>query len=243
MKRRAQGEWLTIDRRTVLTAGMAVAAASALRSRAAFAQRRRFFLTEAEVAFLTAACDTLIPRDDYPSASEAGVVDYIDLQMATGYGAGAGLYLQGPFEEGAPEQGWQVGMTPAELMRAGVAAADDAAGGASGGFEGLSQSDREAFLTELENDTRDLGDVPAKRFFTELWSLTNEGYFADPAYNGNRGYAGWLMIGFPGAHAYYLSNVDDWNTAWAARPRGIAHRPGVGSRPFLPSELPSRERG
>jgi hypothetical protein len=53
--------------------------------------RRRFFLTDAEAVFLAAACDRLIPADDYPSASEAGVVDFIDLQLATGWGEGEGL--------------------------------------------------------------------------------------------------------------------------------------------------------
>ena len=41
--------------------------------------------------------------------------------MAGGYGKGDRLYLEGPFAEGTPEQGYQLRMTPSELIRAGIA--------------------------------------------------------------------------------------------------------------------------
>jgi hypothetical protein len=61
---------------------------------------------------------------------------------------------------------------------------------------------------------------------------TIEGYFADPAYNGNRDYAGWNMLGFPGADAYYLTEVDRYNMAYWRAPSGIAHRPDIGTPRF-----------
>ena len=41
--------------------------------------------------------------------------------MAGGYGKGDRLYLEGPFAEGTPQQGYQLPMTPAEVIRAGIA--------------------------------------------------------------------------------------------------------------------------
>lgn len=75
----------------------------------------RFFLTERKAHLLAVLCDRLIPEDDFPSASQAGVVDYIDLQLATAWGQGEGLYLQGPWQRGAPEQGYQLRPCPRHL--------------------------------------------------------------------------------------------------------------------------------
>ncbi|MFW2514593.1 gluconate 2-dehydrogenase subunit 3 family protein [Demequina sp. SO4-13] len=43
------------------------------------------------------------------------------------------------------------------------------------------------------------GDVSAGGFFSRVRTDSIEGMFADPAYGGNRDYAGWLLIGYPGA--------------------------------------------
>jgi len=39
------------------------------------------FLSEAQARTLTAICDQIIPADDFPSASQAGVLTYIDKQL------------------------------------------------------------------------------------------------------------------------------------------------------------------
>jgi hypothetical protein len=44
------------------------------------------FLTDPERRFVVAAVDRLIPADEFPSASQAGVVDFIDCQLAGGFG-------------------------------------------------------------------------------------------------------------------------------------------------------------
>jgi gluconate 2-dehydrogenase gamma chain len=52
-----------------------------------------------------------------PGAPEGGVVIYIDRQLASPYGRDRYRYTQPPFEEGAPEQGYQGKadrLTPAE---------------------------------------------------------------------------------------------------------------------------------
>jgi gluconate 2-dehydrogenase gamma chain len=61
------------------------------------------FLTVSERTFLKAAVDRLIPHDEHwPEAVEAGVLDYIDLQMASAWGRGEQFYRHGPFRKGSP---------------------------------------------------------------------------------------------------------------------------------------------
>lgn len=216
----------TFSRRAVLAqiVGVGALAGIGAPSRHAFAaldDRPWYFLTDAEASWLAPVVDAFIPEDDHPSASQAGVVDYIDFQMATGYGLGEGLYLQGPFPEGAPSQGYQLPFTPAELLRQGIAALKEEGPDPSA----LQNAERAQYVRELSERTDNLGEVPSGAFFSELLSLTKEGYFADPLYLGNRDYAGWKMVGFPGAHAYYLQNVDKHNLPYNKPPMGIAHEP------------------
>src|SRR5689334_1857439 len=76
----------------------------------------RFFSSE-EAQFVRAAIDRLIPADDqWGGAVDAGVLRYIDRQLASAYGAGARLYLDGPWDPDAPEQqGYQLKYSPADL--------------------------------------------------------------------------------------------------------------------------------
>ena len=213
------------SRRAVLAGLAATAGAAVSAPKHAFAaldDQPFSFLTETEARLLAALCDTLIPEDAYPSASQAGVVDFIDLQMIGPYGKGDGLYMQGPFFEGTPEQGYQLPFVPSELMRAGLRGLEKAE-------SGLAQMDaaaRNGAVTRLSKGETDLGDVPSAAFFDEVWKLTNQGYFADPIYGGNADYAGWKMVGFPGAHAYYTSFVDKHNRRYSQPPMGINHEPG-----------------
>ncbi|HEY5757861.1 MAG TPA: gluconate 2-dehydrogenase subunit 3 family protein, partial [Steroidobacter sp.] len=79
------------------------------------------FLNGDESAFIEAAVDTFIPADEVgPGALELGVAVFIDRQLNSGYGRGDRMYLQGPFIEGTPEQGYQLRMTPSELVRNGI---------------------------------------------------------------------------------------------------------------------------
>jgi gluconate 2-dehydrogenase gamma chain len=51
----------------------------------------------------------------------------------------------------------------------------------------------------LEKDEIALPSLSSKFFFDLLWRNTEEGYFADPLYGGNRDKVGWKLLGFPGA--------------------------------------------
>ncbi|MER9018383.1 gluconate 2-dehydrogenase subunit 3 family protein [Mesorhizobium sp. M0898] len=182
------------------------------------------FFNVDESAFVEAAVDTLIPSDSTgPGAKELGVAIYIDRQMAGGYGKGDRLYLEGPFGEGTPEQGYQLPMTPSELIRAGIA--DVSAyvqKNHKSTFDGLSAKDRAAVMSELDVKKVELPTVPTATFFGLLLQLTIEGYFADPMYGGNKDRAAWKMIGFPGADAMYMDKIEPFrNKAYTAEPKGI----------------------
>jgi gluconate 2-dehydrogenase gamma chain len=50
----------------------------------------------------------------------------------------------------------------------------------------------------------DIDGFPSSIFFETLLANTVEGFFADPAYGGNKDMVSWRMIGCPGAYAAYL---------------------------------------
>jgi gluconate 2-dehydrogenase gamma chain len=172
------------------------------------------YLNSGEVAFLTAAVDRLIPADPTgPSASEAGVVVFLDRQLAGDYGKGAHFYLGGPWPEGTPSQGYQSRFTPAQFYRNAIQAIERAVARLQDGkvFRDLGAEVQDELLKQMESGTLRLdGPVPAKAFFSMFLQNVLEGYFSDPIYGGNKDASAWKMIGFPGAHYDY----SDWVTAY-----------------------------
>jgi len=167
------------------------------------------FLNPQEAAFFEAAVATLIPADDLgPGALELGAVIFIDRQLGGEYGRGDRMYLQGPFAEGTPEQGYQLRMTPAELVQAGIADVNvHTRNHHQSRFEELTPENRSGVLTGLESGSIQLPTVPAELFFGMVLDLTQQGFFADPIYGGNRGKASWKMLGFPGIGAMYADRI------------------------------------
>lgn len=53
------------------------------------------WLSDADARTLAALCDQIIPADDFPSASQAGVVSYIDRQIARHYRKHQATYREG----------------------------------------------------------------------------------------------------------------------------------------------------
>ncbi len=185
-----------------------------------------FFFTDPEARFITAAVDRLIPADPvWPSASQAGVVTYIDHQLASGYGDGAKMYLKGPWVPDAPaQQGYQLRFTPAELYRRAIAEAREAVGATYGReFWELDAAPMDEVLTGLETGAIALPSLPSPVFFETLLANTIEGWFADPAYGGNRDMVAWRMIGFPGAYAQYLELVERHGEAYHREPISISN--------------------
>jgi gluconate 2-dehydrogenase gamma chain len=164
-------------------------------------------LNSEEAAFIEAAVARLIPADDKsPGAREAGVPNYIDKQLNGAWGAGERLYRSGPWQAGTPSQGYQLPFTPAELFRTALAAINGELK-TKGGFAAMGTDEQDAYLHALEAGGKDLGGVPSKVFFSDLWEATVEGFFSDPVYGGNRDMVAWRMIGFPGAYASYYDLI------------------------------------
>lgn len=165
-------------------------------------QGARVFLKNNESDMLTSLVDRLIPAgEDGPGGVEAGVVTFIDHQLAGTFGAASNWYMRGPFAEGKPGQGWQYALTPAGVYRHALEALDRVVRAESGkGVAELDEVQRDALLTRMEKQPLDLNGLPSSAFFELLLNNTIEGYFADPLYGGNRGAAAWKQIGYPGAN-------------------------------------------
>lgn len=185
-------------------------------------QKQLFFFNDEEARFIEAAVERLIPADpEWPGAAQAGVLHFIDGQLASAYGAGARLYLKGPWVGDAPpQQGYQLRFTPAELYRVGIeeTRAHVRAHHNGGELWDLDQASMDQLLKQLEEGAVQLPSLPAAVFFETLLANTVEGFFADPAYGGNRDMIGWRMVGFPGAYAQYLDLVDVHGAAYTREP-------------------------
>ena len=182
------------------------------------------FFNPDELSFVKAALDTLIPPDPTgPGGVEAGCATYMDRQLAGAYGRGARLYMQGPFAEGTPQQGYQLPLTPADLVRIGIADVDAySVSSRKKSLRDLDATTRAAVLTEVEQGKAQLANVPGPVWFNQFLNLTMEGYFGDPVHGGNRDKAAWKMIGFPGVPAMYADMIDEFrNKPYTGATRGI----------------------
>lgn len=170
------------------------------------------YLTQPEVRFLDAAVERLIPTDELgPGARDAGVTCYIDRQLCSAWGTHGRNYRSGPWLDGTPEQGYQSRLTPQEVYRIGIREINDFCRGAyEKPFEQLPPERQDEVLKALEKGAVDLPSLSSKLFFDLLWRNTEEGFFADPMYGGNRGKVGWKLLGFPGvASGAYRTHLDN----------------------------------
>lgn len=187
----------------------------------------RFFSPE-ESRIVEAIVDRLIPPDaETPGGKDAGCAVFIDRQLAGPYGRSEGHYIAGPYAKGAPEQGDQSPLTPAEKYRLGLASLDRHVRQAHGGtaYADLSDEEKDQVLSDLEKGGISLEGIDAKVFFKLIWLDTQTGFFADPVYGGNRGLVAWKMIGFPGARYDYRDWIDRPNEPYPRPPIGINEHP------------------
>lgn len=149
-------------------------------------QQERFrALAAAEARVVKAAAARIFPTTDTPGATEAGAVYYIDCTL----------------EQAFPK------LLPA--YRKGCAALDQHARKKfKRAFVALSPEEQDGILTDFEQ-----GHVPgfpdASDFFFLLRRHTMEGVLGEPAYGGNRGLAGWRVVGFPGQQFGYADPYID----------------------------------
>ncbi|HEV2521217.1 MAG TPA: gluconate 2-dehydrogenase subunit 3 family protein [Candidatus Acidoferrales bacterium] len=176
------------------------------------------FFTEEEAMIVAAAASRIFPSDDSgPGAKEAGVVIFIDRQLAGPYGRDRYRYTQGPFDENAPREfGYQGKATPRETYRAGLKGLK--------GFDRLPPDEQDKKLQQIENT----------HFFAVLRQNTIEGMFSDPVHGGNVDMVGWQLVGFPGPRMSNYADIDK-HFGEAFRPRPITLEQAIG-RKVRPSE-------
>lgn len=170
------------------------------------------YLTQPEISFLDAAVERLIPTDELgPGGREAGVTCYIDHQLCSSWGTHGRHYRSGPWLEGTPEQGFQSRLTPQEIYRIGIQEINAVCRARyEKPFDQLPLPKQDEMLKALENEEVDLPSMSSKLFFDLLWRNTEEGFFADPIYGGNRGKVGWKLVGFPGVPSgAYKDHLDN----------------------------------
>jgi len=161
-----------ISRRSVI-ASAALVPVAAISSAAQ--QAGESALSPAQLRTLEAFVDRLIPKDDLgPGATECGVAVYINRSL--------GDYL-------APEKAAFI--AGLEATDAFARRTEDRA------FADLSADKQDALLTAMDNGTA-AGFPDARAFFGRVRRLALEGMFGDPSYGGNRNFAGWDLIRYPG---------------------------------------------
>ncbi len=126
----------------------------------------------AQRRILEAFIDRIIPSDESgPGAVESGAAEYIDRAFVE--------FLAGEKESFA----------------AGLAAVDAFARTSQGApLAELSAEKRDAVLTAIDNGQAN----NLRAFFTRARRLTLEGMFCDPYWGGNKNFAGWDLIRYPG---------------------------------------------
>jgi gluconate 2-dehydrogenase gamma chain len=126
------------------------------------------FLTDEEARITAAACDRIIPPDEFPGAASTGAVRYIDRQLF----AGPQSRHRDAYREGLVA----VNRTAREMFGA--------------DFVALHPNRQDETLRAVENKT-------APQFFALLVQHTMQSYYGDPRHGGNRDGVGWRSLGLP----------------------------------------------
>lgn len=186
----------------------------------------RYFSAE-EGAAVEALVDRLIPPDDTPGGKDAGCAVFIDRQLAGPYGSSRGLYMRPPFQDGTKTQGMQSPLTPAARYRQALAALDAhcRTGFAGKPFAQLTATQQDGIIAGLESSALQLEGTSGRAFFEQLIKDTQQGFWADPIYGGNRDMCAWKLIGFPGARYDYRDWIGRHNEAYPHPPVGIGAHP------------------
>ena len=130
-------------------------------------------LTYEEANCLVALCERIIPADDDPGATAAGVIYYIDKQ----------LYLRFPEKK--------------ELFREGIESLQTwCRTKYNGNFEELNVEMQNKILQAIEKDEipQNLRTTPSKKFFYMLIDWTMQGFYSSPRHGGNKDYMSFKML-------------------------------------------------
>jgi gluconate 2-dehydrogenase gamma chain len=140
------------------------------------------FLNTDDALTVAAFAERLMPgAPGKPGARDADVLNYIDLALS-----GAYEHLQ-------------------DFYRRGLAALDGYCHKAhNAAFAKLDAAKQDEVIAALEQGKASGFTWPSQQaFFNTLRTHTMEGMFADPIYGGNKDFAGWRLVSFPGAQPVF----------------------------------------
>ena len=146
------------------------------------------FFNASDALTIAALTERIMPgAPGKAGAMEANVLNYIDLALAGAYADQQEFYRQGLAQLdvycNATHQTSFVGLTPAQ---------------------------QDAVITALQTGKATGFEWPrAVAFFNKIRTHTMEGMFADPIYGGNKNFAGWRLVGFPGAQQQFTKQDMD----------------------------------
>ena len=165
-----------ISRRDLLKTAIAAGAIARAADGFAFQSSALETLTAAEAGILDAVVARLIPSDALgPGAREAGATRYIDRALGGALSASRAGYTSG------------------------LAALDRYANASRGKpFVELPPVDQDSVLIDVETGAATGFTGSSAAFFAMVLSHTHQGTFGDPYYGGNKDFAGWDLIGYPG---------------------------------------------
>ena len=140
------------------------------------------FLNDADAETVAAFTERLMPgAPGKPGARDAGVLNYIDLALA-----GAYADLQDFYRRGVAQLDTYCRKTYGEP------------------FVRLDAARQDTVIIALEEGKAGEFSWPtAQAFFNTVRTHTMEGMFADPIYGGNKDFAGWRLVGFPGGQPLF----------------------------------------
>lgn len=141
------------------------------------------FFTHEEARTAEAAMGRIFPDDNLgPGAVEAGAIVYLDRALM-----GAEQRFQGLYRSGIRQ------LDAVARDRFGTAFAD------------CPPAQQDELIGVMANgDLPAFGRAPtALAFFEALRAHTIEGMFSDPVHGGNRDFAGWRLLGYPGPQPSY----------------------------------------
>lgn len=164
-------------------------------------------LTPREAIEVTAIAARIIPTDDQPGATEAGVVYFIDRALKTFAREDRPLYQEGLLEINLSTNK----MFPGAKL-----------------FSRMPAQQQDELLAEISSHQKDAPNAgrdfigKASDFFPVILIHTMMGFLASPEAGGNFDYVGWKVIGRDPAHTfsppfgYYDKNYPGW------QPRNVA---------------------
>ena len=129
--------------------------------------------TKEEAACLIALCEQIIPTDEYPGATDAGVIHFIDKQSKLRFPNEKTLFKNGV----ASLQSW-CKITHNQM------------------FEELDAPTQIAVMQSMEKNEikSDLWKVSPKEFFEKLLVRTMQGFYGSPRHGGNKDYVSFKMM-------------------------------------------------